>query len=66
VKGSGIKGSGIKGDEQRNEEILGIIEQVERLDRDQQTFVLKQLGVEPVWYKDHADIPAIIDEILDR
>lgn len=60
---SGVKGAGVKGTEWR-EQILSIIREVERLDVDQQTFVLNQLGVQPIWYKKHDEIPTIIEQIL--
>jgi len=58
---SGVK-PGIKGGKGR-EEILGIIGQVERLDQEQQEFVLKQLGVHPIWYEDHSEVPRLLDRI---
>lgn len=60
---SGVKRPGIKGNQWR-EEILGIIGQVERFDKDQQTFVFNQLGITPIWYTDHNEIPQMIGEIL--
>jgi hypothetical protein len=46
-----------------HEEIAGIIEQVERLDAEQQTAVLAQLGVTPIWYDEHPEVAPILDEI---
>ncbi|MFC1573305.1 SIR2 family protein [Candidatus Eisenbacteria bacterium] len=45
------------------EEIAGIIEQVERLDAEQQTAVLTQLGVTPIWYDEHDEVGPLLDEI---
>lgn len=45
------------------EEIAGIIEQVKRLDTEQQTTVFAQLGVTPIWYDEHEEVPPILDEI---
>jgi hypothetical protein len=55
--------SGEKGPRYR-EEIAGIIEQVKRLDKEQMEYVLEQLGVQPIWYKDVLDIQVIIDQII--
>lgn len=55
--------SGEKGPRYRAE-IAGIIEQVKLIDRSQQEYVLKQLGIIPVWYKKHSDITEIINEIV--
>ena len=60
---SGVKKPDIKS--KPNSQIKGIIKEVERLDIEQQAFLLNQLGVRPIWYKDHnTDIPKIIDKIL--
>jgi len=59
---SGNKRPGISGFDWRPQ-ISGILKQVEQLDVDQQTFVLKQLGVTPIWYEDHTEIPDIIASI---
>jgi SIR2-like protein len=59
---SGVKGAGVKGAEWR-QQISGIIREVERLDVDEQTYVLNQLGIQPIWYKNHAEIPLIIERI---
>ncbi|WP_372370088.1 SIR2 family protein [Candidatus Uabimicrobium sp. HlEnr_7] len=44
-------------------EIRGIIEQVEKLDFEQQEFVMKELGVHPIWYDHHDEIPEILKQI---
>jgi hypothetical protein len=59
---SGSKRPGIKGFDWRRQ-IRGILEEVEQLDSDQQTFVLSQLGVRPIWYEDHREVPEIIASI---
>ena len=46
-------------------EISGIIEQVNLINQDQQEFVLKQLGITPIWYDHHSEIPDIINEIIE-
>jgi len=45
-------------------EIAGIMEQVQKVNREQQDYVLKQLGVTPIWFNNYSDIQAIIDMIL--
>ena len=52
------------GERDRNEEILGILGQVELLDIKQQTDVLTQLGVRPIWYEEHYDIAGKIKSIM--
>jgi hypothetical protein len=46
-----------------HEEIAGIIEQVERLDAEQQEAVLAQLGIAPIWYDEHQEVGPILDQI---
>ncbi len=53
----------ITGPRYRNE-ISGIIEQVKRLDKEQQQYVLEQLGIKPIWFDEYYEIPGIIDQIL--
>ena len=56
---SGVKRGGVKGPSWQ-EQILGIIQEVERLGVEQQTFVLEQLGICPIWYKNHSEIPDLL------
>lgn len=44
-------------------EIRGIIQQVEKLDFEQQEFVMNELGVHPIWYDHHDEIPEILKQI---
>jgi len=44
-------------------EIIKILEQVERLDEELQTYVLEQLGITPIWYEEHDEIPGILKRI---
>jgi hypothetical protein len=44
-------------------QIIAIINEVRRVDVEQQTFILEQLGIHPIWYKDHAEIPKILEMI---
>jgi hypothetical protein len=37
---------------------------VERLDQEQQTRLLEEMGVHPLWYDTHDQIPEAIDFIL--
>lgn len=58
--------SGVKtadGTPQYRVEIRQILRGVERLDIEQQTFVLNQLGIQPIWYSNHAEIPGILAAI---
>lgn len=43
------------------EEIIGAVEES---DFDEQDQVLKELGVHPIWYTDHKEVPAIIQKIM--
>lgn len=56
--------AGKKGPRYRHE-IAGIIEQVKRLDKEQQQYVMEQLGIQPIWYKNYSDIPVIINKIIN-
>ncbi|QXD14525.1 SIR2 family protein [Rhodocaloribacter litoris] len=56
---SGIKGVARKGPSWQ-EQIRGILEAVEQVGVEQNTKVLKELGVTPIWYKDHAEIPGLL------
>ena len=47
-------------------EIADIIEQVKRLDREQQQYVLEELGVKPIWFKEYSEIPRIINQIMQN
>jgi hypothetical protein len=55
--------SGEKGPRYRND-IAGIIEQVKRLDKEQQQYVLEQLGIKPIWFQEYSEIPVILGQIL--
>ena len=64
---AGIKrdvGEGVKGRGHR-EQIHQIVSRVERLDTIQQQLVLNELRVRPIWYEDHAEIPEIVNRILE-
>ena len=56
---------GIKGPRYQYE-IAQIIEQVQVIAKDQQEYVLKQLGITPIWFHDFPDIPVVLDEIFGR
>ena len=58
---SGVKRPGVKADWRG--EIEAILHEVERVGRKQKTQVLEQIGVTPLWYKAHEEIPAILAEI---
>ncbi len=61
----GIKSSraGIKGFNRYQSDIAGIIEQVKLIDKTQQEYVLRQLGITPIWFKEFSEIPKIMSEI---
>lgn len=46
-------------------EIIKILEQVEKLEQELQTFVLGQLGITPIWYEKHEEIPGILKQIYE-
>lgn len=56
--------SGVKGPRYQME-IAGIIEEVQKLNQGQQDYVMKDLGITPIWYGEHSEIPEILDEIFD-
>jgi len=56
--------SGIKTEDRRFQQIGEIIEGVEAQHLKEQTSVLEELGVSPIWYKEHSDIPLIIERII--
>jgi hypothetical protein len=63
------RNAGIKGRKSGliyQQEIRGIIEQVDLLEQQQQESVLEQLGIVPIWYDDHARIPGILARIHAR
>lgn len=55
---------GIKGEATYRREIRGIIEQVKLLDREEKTYVLEALGVTPIWYDKHTEIPSMLANIV--
>lgn len=55
-----------KGGRVYQQEIRGIIEQVDLLEQKQQESVLEQLGIVPIWYDDHAEIPGLLAKIHKR
>lgn len=56
---------GEKGPRYRHE-ISGIIEEVKRLGREQQQYVMEQLGITPIWFDDYTEIPAILEQITNN
>lgn len=55
--------SGIKTEARRRQQIGGIIKGIEDRYLEEQTSILEELGVYPIWYKDHTEIPAILAKI---
>jgi hypothetical protein len=63
----GVKsGAGSKMEPRYRHDIRGILREVERFDSQEQEYILDQLGICPIWYDDHDEIPGIIDQILVR
>jgi hypothetical protein len=57
-----MSSSGVKGPMYAMQ-IAGILEEIRKVDEDQQTKVLGQLGVHPIWYDSHDEIPEILSRI---
>lgn len=57
--------SGIKSYERKYEEIIQIIEDIEKRDRDEQQSVLEELGVQPIWYRDHNRVREILNQLME-
>jgi len=55
---------GDEGEPRYRYEIRQIIRQVTKLDLDQQEFVMKQLGIKPIWYTDYSEIPQLLKKII--
>ena len=56
--------SGIKSDDRVFKEIRAIVKQVEDIDQKAHESILRELGVWPLWYDDHQQIPELIARIL--
>ena len=56
--------SGTKGPRYRYE-IKGIIREVQQVAKEQQTDVLKQLGITPIWFQNYSEIPKILKNIFE-
>ncbi len=65
--GPNLKSSqaGSKGPRYRHE-IAGIIEEVKKLEQEQQNFVLEQLGIRPIWFENFSDISEILKKIISN
>lgn len=59
---SGARRAGVKGPTWEDQ-IRRIIQKVEDLGLEQQTYVLEQLGVIPIWYDGHDEIPGILQAV---
>ena len=55
--------TGIKSATQYQYDIRGIVEQVERLAREQQHRVMEQLEIVPIWIDNYDEIPGVLREI---
>ena len=56
--------SGLKTGNKEGEQINEIISGVEAADLDMEERLLKELGVRPIWYQEHAEVPQIINQIM--
>lgn len=63
VKSAGYMRGGAKAKSKYAREIRGILSAVEDNAQEQETQVLKQLGITPIWYETHDEIGAILSEI---
>lgn len=59
----GFERMSIKSEKQYDRQIRGIISAVEDLAEEQETRVMQKLGITPIWYDDHANIPSILEDI---
>ncbi|MFK7846188.1 MAG: SIR2 family protein [Rhodothermales bacterium] len=61
---SGVKGGpGMKKGPNWQNEITGILREVQRKSDEQETLVLNELGIEPLWIDHYEEIPEIINQI---
>lgn len=58
--------SGIKTEARRHQQIGKIIKGIEDRYLEEQASILEELGVYPIWYKDHSEIPKIISKIIPQ
>ncbi len=56
--------SGVRFRPERSAQVEQIIERVEHFDHKQQTKILQHLGVQPVWYEDHEEVPELLRQII--
>ncbi|MBN1821575.1 MAG: SIR2 family protein [Prolixibacteraceae bacterium] len=63
---AGVKSNrmGVKGQPIYQIQISDIIKEVKILEQGQQEFVLKQLGIEPIWFEEFNQIPQILRELF--
>lgn len=59
----GYERQAVKSESRYQREIRGILAAVEDLAEEQETRVMQKLGITPIWYDDHADIPSILEDI---
>lgn len=57
-------GGGIKGATVYQSQIAGIIEQVQMLNEEQQNYIMQELGITPIWYDEHSEIPEILNDLF--
>jgi len=59
-----LEGSGVKTDMRRNEEMLKIIEMVNKNEQTAHAKMLEELGINPIWFEEYDQVPGILDSIL--
>ena len=59
----GYERAPVKSADRYQREIRGIMAAVEDLAEEQETRVMQKLGITPIWYDNHADIPDILQEV---
>jgi hypothetical protein len=58
------EGSGIKAGTSRNEEMLEIIDVVNRNEQAHHAKMLEELGISPIWFEEYEQLPEILDSIV--
>jgi hypothetical protein len=61
---SGIKRARVKKGPNWQDEISGILQEVQEKSNDQQKMILDELGILPIWFDDYSEIPDILKKIV--
>ena len=57
-------GSGVPPRAERFPIMEEVIRRVERFDQKQQTKMLRELNVEPIWYENHDEVPGLLAQVM--